>query len=727
MPLLGMTKTGEVFEENSVRNDGLGISHFPRYADEGNLELGGESQMGMANRLRATKIAKMQRQAVKQHNQREFQKNAQIANWKKRMAAKAHAEQQAKASRITRKNSDIFMKARGQRRMKEDYTSLMGDPNEGFGSEGTLVRDMNLVGELSGVDSIEEAPRFAGHLNMQERFGSAQAIAQAVAPQMLPRAPVRLHVTTHPMAMYSSHAAFYGYDGYGGFGWNPFKAAGKAIKKVAKGVGKVAKGVGKVAVKGIKVSAKVTGTLISKPIKIADKVIRKIPVVGHVYKGVDKLTGGTISSAVSLATLPGDALRGEKITKARLVNDLTFAVKLGAVALTGGSAAAVIGFSSGQLKKGPLGKTAIGRTLLSIGEVAGFATAGYQAATKVGAQAAGQAVGQATGQVTTQAAAQAGTQVATQAATQAGTQVAQASLQQAVQGALVQKAQNVAEQKAVAAIASKTGAVGGLIASVALNDPSKLSPENLANIPAAAGKVTGAQVLAFAEKKAEQKATQEFAKQTGIPVGAAGYVTDVVTGEKSPMTLPADIHKEVSELQLKAAKLSPASVQAHISNNAEALHVEVAKVPNLSMKLEERMANAKEIQNIEAGKILEMNKESAAKASRATEIQRALENEAVKLARLQKEANEASLAEKPKLAAEMRASEQKVIALNAQLKPAQTDAIQAMEKTQLLKSQAAIKVAAAEEGRYWPGYDVSHPMLQYGLVPRVAPKVVAAK
>ena len=107
------------------------------------------------------------------------------------------------------------------------------------------------------------------------------------------------------------------------------------------------------------------------PVKIVTKIAPKIPVVSTVYKTTDKYSGGLLTSANTIANLPVKAASGEKISKAELMTTLSTAVKVGAVVASGGTAASFVGAGAGAMKQGPLGKTSLGRNLLTVGAVAG--------------------------------------------------------------------------------------------------------------------------------------------------------------------------------------------------------------------------------------------------------------------------------------------------------------------------------------------------------------------
>jgi hypothetical protein len=80
-------------------------------------------------------------------------------------------------------------------------------------------------------------------------------------------------------------------------------------------------------------------------------------------------------------TLPLRVTRGDAISKAELVDDAMLILKVAVVVVAcvgtagAGCVPAMIGAGAGQLKKGTLGQSETGRTLLEIAEVAGYAYA----------------------------------------------------------------------------------------------------------------------------------------------------------------------------------------------------------------------------------------------------------------------------------------------------------------------------------------------------------------
>ena len=105
---------------------------------------------------------------------------------------------------------------------------------------------------------------------------------------------------------------------------------------------------------------------------------KSFPLTSHLFDELDKLSGGALTTIDNLNTITGRALRGDAISKQECVTNALFLLRVGAVMMAGpaGSAAmnaVLVAQVAGQLKQGTLGKTELGRTLLGVAEVAGYA------------------------------------------------------------------------------------------------------------------------------------------------------------------------------------------------------------------------------------------------------------------------------------------------------------------------------------------------------------------
>jgi hypothetical protein len=136
----------------------------------------------------------------------------------------------------------------------------------------------------------------------------------------------------------------------------------------------------------IKEAGKVAVKSVTLPTQTALKVVKATPLAKDVYKNVDKLTGGTLTSVEKVIDLPNKIAEGKPISKAELMNAAMVGMKAAALVASGGSAAAVVSTSAGMLKAGPLGKSPLGSNLLTLAEVGGAAAAIHKAAAEQAAK-----------------------------------------------------------------------------------------------------------------------------------------------------------------------------------------------------------------------------------------------------------------------------------------------------------------------------------------------------
>jgi hypothetical protein len=107
--------------------------------------------------------------------------------------------------------------------------------------------------------------------------------------------------------------------------------------------------------------------------------LANFPLTRWLYLGLDHLTGGFLENLRTLTSLPGRFLTGQHIPRSDLIKALgvvVIALAFVAAFFTGGATLAIIGASATLLKAGPLGKTALGRTLLDICAIGAGALAG---------------------------------------------------------------------------------------------------------------------------------------------------------------------------------------------------------------------------------------------------------------------------------------------------------------------------------------------------------------
>lgn len=572
MPLLALTLDGELYEENSVRDDGKGIGRMSSFADEGSVMFGALSKREVKNRkihqVRQKKLAQAKRaKAI-------ALARAKALAEKKKQLAKARAAEIKKrlAIKSAKKKSNLHMKGVRQHNFGYEYNDLMGDIFEGFENEGQVVGpDFNHIGmDFKDVDAF-------GTNTMLHDEGLGWGI-KIKAPKVKVSAPK----ITMP------------------------KNAAAAIKDV-----------GKIAAKSV-----------TAPVQLSTKLVKATPLLKDVYKGVDKITGGSLSSIERVVDLPNKLAAGKPISKAQLMEAVMVAVKVGAIAASGGSAASLVSAGAGMLKEGPLGKSNFGKNILTLAEVGGAAAAIHQAATA---------------QATKEVAKESSKKLAAQATKEVSKEVAQKTMQQSVTQAVKAKGIEMAQEKAIS----------------------------------------------------------EVQRKTGIPVGLIRAAYDTSKLEGSIATKAKAYAVKIGDDKLKAAGLGGSMRQAVLSGNAEALGVMIKDAPNLAMSQAQREMEAKKVQLKNQLTLDGMKAKLDSKIAKAKKD--ATDIEALK-DRLDKEANEAIKSELSKQLASMVASNEKT----------KDEIVKDGMQYQVEAAQTAVKVAAAEEGRYDAGMDnkLSHPILE---------------
>jgi len=341
---------------------------------------------------------------------------------------------------------------------------------------------------------------------------------------------------------------------------------------------------------------------IINPLNVVKNVATKIPVLKDVYRETDIFTGGAISKLTDVTNLPAKFLQEGKISKEDLFLALTTAMQVAAIVASGGSAGAVIAVSSNQLKQGTLGKSALGRDLLTLTTIAGTAYA-------LNAAAEGQIAAQSSDQVSVEA----------------GKEIQKKTVSEVVQGAIKDRAKSEAEVA--------------------------------------------------------------FEKKTGIPVGIATKIYNVANGDAKIATLPKDIIKKTAEDKLKKAGLSDAMTQAILSNNAEALGVAIKDAPNLAIDKAKRDIEAAKVKAQETLTVAGLQKIAKEKSDKAIAQAKDVDAHKAKLDKM-------VAGEAKKQADKLFQEALKKLGL------LQKDAVDAAFDYEIGSAQAAVRVAAAEEGRY---------------------------
>lgn len=578
MPLYGIDENGRLFEESSV--SGKAKKNSIPFADESNVMLGEMS----GRQISARKIAAKKLEAAKIRARKILNRKNKISQMRKLQASKKK-KQNAQRKRVinqakVKAASKRFVRGKNQDMLGYEYSSLYGSPYEGFQNEGEALSSLECYdSDVQCVDS------FGGN------------------------------------TMLGSHD--------GGLGWPKIKVGKPKIKisapKVTIKAPKIT--MPKNAAAALKDVGKIAAKSLTAPYQISTSIIKATPGLKDVYKGVDKLTGGTLSSVERVVNLPNRIAAGKPISKAELMEAAMVALKVGAIVASGGSAASLVSAGAGMLKAGPLGKSNFGKNILSIAEIAGGAAAIHQAATAKAAAKVAE-----TGSK----------QLAQQAAQTATKEVAKKTMQQSVQEAVKAKGLDMVKQRALS----------------------------------------------------------EVQKKTGIPAGILLAAYDVNNAEASLADKAKMFSQKIGEDKLKQAGLGGAMTQAIISGNAQALGVMVKNAPDLAMSKAKRELEAQKIKIMNQASLdgmkAKLDKKIAKAQKDATDIEKLkdrIDKEADKL--IQKELNN-------QLA--------KLMASNGKA----TDELM-IESSQyeVEAARTAVKVAAAEEGRYTSDMENSfaHPML----------------
>jgi hypothetical protein len=503
MPLLALGSNGELYEESSINDHGGGVGKLTTFADEGSVVFGAVDARSNYNRrvhrARMKKLAQMKRiQAQKIAAAKRAREQAE-----KIRKAKINKALKQKQARIDKKKAILFNKARKQRNFGYEYNDLMGDIFEGFENNGTVI---------SG-----NCPYYGSDFDRVEAFGSNTILG--------------------------SYHGYGQYDQGLGFKWKAPKIKIKAPKiTMPKNLKAAIKDVGKIGAK-----------IVTAPIALSHKAMTSVPGLRDVYKGVDKLTGGTLTSIKNVNNLLNKAAAGKRIGKAELMEAAMMVLKVGAIVASGGSAASLVSAGAGMLKGGPLGKSALGKNLLSLAEVGGAAAALYQASAAKAAE---------------QAAKTGSKQLAQQATKEVSKEVAKKTMQESVQQAVKGKAMDMAKQKALAEVQKKTGIPVGL--AMAAYDVSK-------------AEVT----IAEKTKLYATKIGEEKLKKAGLG-GAATQA--ILAGNAQALGV---MIKDVPNMAMSKAQREAEALKIKIKNQAS--------LDGLKAKIDSRIAKAKkDVTNIES-------------------------------------------------------------------------------------------------------------------------------
>ena len=442
----------------------------------------------------------------------------------------------------------------------------------------------------------------------------------------------------------------------------------------------------------------------TNPITHLRKVAMFLPGVRDVYKGLDKLTGNTLTSLERVTDLPARALKGEGISKADLIEAAMMALKVGAIVVSGGSAVAIIGAAAGALKNGPLGQTPLGNAILSIGEVAGLAYGAGQGLAKAMSK-------KVTDMVSAEAATEVGKKAGPLGAIAASVAVASGSAGFNSPGSSIANGATAASAKQAVAVAGK----------VAAKATEKLAESGMKFSTEAA--TAEAKKLVIAQAKSH--VANEFKAKTGIPLGVA---MDVANGK---VPSPTEIKKQLL---------------TDLRNTPDKLRAELAKIPkqkdmaDFAMKkvLEEkervyereitqRIKDVKKVKEMGAKELMKYNSAYKIKAELYNAKINAMQTVATKAKGLRGKAMEATtnMADKLKFDNEATKEEAHLLVMKNESDPLANEIATMSVTSEEIKQDNAARLAIAEYGgktKFTEGtgiandIDFRHPMLIYGLV-----------
>lgn len=712
MPLLAQDEFGRIYQTDGTRSDGGGLGYYPSMGDDDNVAVG--EYPDIARKRRAMNRQKKLQMRKKLARMKQIQAQKLKARQAKEWQAQFKILKNRQAQQIKRNNqkSDFQMKAikSGKNPFNDRLKALTGDPLIGFKGGGHYLNKKQLQSAKLDMKNIHTAKPFGvyqtaeAHYQEQMGYEHEHALngnccneptlgeAQAIVNQSF----------AHPLLMVNYQMGYYGDETMG------FR---KAFRKLKRAVKKIApRSVVKLSRKVTKVAGKVVNVM--NPIKGVARVAKAIPGVRDVYKGLDKLTGGTLTSVERVSNLPAKAVGGQKISKAELLEGVMLAVKVGAVVASGGSAVALIGAASGALKNGPLGKTSFGRTILSIGEVAGLA------------YGAGQGISTA---LQNKAKDVAQTKLSTEVAKKAGPLGAIAASAAVAAGAAGASGTSTPGTKI------PTGAtnVGTLQAAKAAQEASKNAIKELQK---SGMKFSTDAALKEAQKVVTEQAkahvANEFKKKTGIPLDLA---TDIAQGKVPTTTqIKAKFEKELRD-NVDKIKNDLARIPEQIQN-ADVIQKRILKEKEklFASELLRREGAMKLVEKKAAEEVLKVNLQLKAKAEAYEKEINNLQSLAsvAKNARAKAEQAGANFEAGINWGAEADKLEREIIAKKDALKPQEEEIVKLSLEAEIVKQDGGARLAIAEHGGrtiYTEGMktedsveqvygDLRHPMLAYGYI-----------
>lgn len=677
MPLLAQDKFGRVYQTEGLSEfDDASVGYYAEMDDTDNLYFG---EMGYDEQRRLAALRKArQRQAMLQRRRQKL-KLAQARRRKAvldaQKARQAAIIKQAQDRKRQRENAIRLARIRASRNAFSGYEqTTVGNPLAGW-EKGEAITNPKDWAKVN-----------VPHVQKTTEFGISN-----------------YHHVEHPLMGFNFGVYDDEFDGTMGFKVKKPKIRISTPRITIPTPRKIVKEVGKVA-----------GTVINAPLKLAHQAVTHIPIVKDVYKGADKLTGGTLTSLHKTVMLPGRALQGKPVSKAEFMESLSNAIKVGAIVVTAGAASSVIGATSSALAKGPLGQTSFGRSLLSIGEIASLSSLGNQslsvvmekkAVDKATAHAASEAGkrGGVLGSIAASAAASALAQGAGVGVAQGGKELPlKASPQTAVQtAAIANKAGEQASKSALEAI--KTSG---------LKFDSSAAQEQFVN---------------SAKDQAQREVAKDFQKKTGIPLDVALKVSrgEVPTKQELYDKVKNEFYGTVSDLENRLAQI-PSQI-----SNAEPLMKKMLeeKSEMLAKEIADRKNLINKVQTEHAERLAKLNQDLKDKGTTAIMKESVLAEYGKQHEILSQKIKNANLDERGKLGIELAALQEKIMKARAERDAAVDEAEQAARLAEYEKEKGAVLVLQSEYGgpnarqRFLGELDSDnyiHPMLRYGLIERIS-------
>lgn len=679
MPLLAQDEFGRVYQTEGLSEfDDAAVGYFAEIDDTDNVYFG---EMSDGERKRVARLKKLRRKqaqiaAKKRAAKIRYAKKLQLLKAKKERLAQRRIQKLQEQKR-KRHNMYRLAQIRASKNAFAGYEqTTVGNPLAGW-QDGEAILNSSDWGRV-GVSGVEIANEFG-----QDNF----------------------HCVDHPMMGFGFN--YHTDDESMGFRNFSFKrpahappmpiAPGRKRKKrrglrikTPKQLKKLVKEVGKGA-----------AAVYKAPLKLANKVLTQAPIIKNVYKGVDKMTGGTLTSLNKTLMLPGKALEGKAISKAEFMESLGNVIKVGAIIVTGGAASSVVSASSSALAKGPLGKTSLGRALLSVGEVTSLSSLG-------------------------------GTSLKT---------------------AMEKKVTDLASQKAASEAAKKAGPLGAIVASAAVQAGSAgISPKASETVTKsaitsskAAGQIAAQNAaqqikigaikfdsvaaqqkfIESAKAQAERKVQIDFQKKTGVPLNLA---SDVVQGRVPSTTEIYDKMKNELYGTPEQLEMRIAQIKNQMSPN-EPLFQKVLETKALIMtkELAERKALIASTDAESGEKLAKANQILKEKGLKAMAAQTVLAELGRKHDLLSQSLLNANIDEKERITREMALLQNQIIQAKADHDRAVGEAEEAARAAEYEKDLGAFKSLQAQYGgpgareKYLETDDsYIHPMLRYELITRKA-------